>query len=106
MGDGLIYSTFLGGSSSNSGSAIAVDSDGNAYVAGRTSSADFPVQNAYQPSIAAGMSNAFITKLNSAGSALVFSTYLGGSGYDVANSLAVDPSRNITAVRLKFAADR
>jgi hypothetical protein len=66
---------------------------GHAYVAGSTSSTDFPTMNALQP-IYGGAYDAFVTKLNPAGSALVYSTYLGGSGYDIGTSIAVDGSGN------------
>jgi len=91
-GTALVYSTFLGGSGSDSGNAIAVDTSGNAYIGGQTSSTDFPVtQGAFQtanrfgfttsggPSASVGP-NAFVTKLNPAGSSQVYSTYIGGSG--------------------------
>lgn len=94
--NGLIYSTYLGGSAGSAGSpeqahAIAVDSFGNAYVAGVTSSANFPVLNAYQASHRGGQ-DAFLTKLNSGGARL-FSTYLGGSGADIATAIALDANR-------------
>ena len=92
----LVYSTFLGGSSNDSANAIAVDSSGNVYVAGTTSStADtFPVFNAFQPANDGGF-DAFITKLNPSGSDLVYSTFLGGSQDDSANGIAVDASGNV-----------
>jgi len=103
-GTALVYSTYLGGSSTNmggdNGRAIAVDAAGNAYVAGQTYSTDFPVtQGAFQTTNRAAAnetSNAFVAKLNPTGTALVYSTYLGGSGYqveypgDAANAIAVD----------------
>ncbi len=88
-GTGLVYSTYLGGSSADSGQAIALDSAGNAYVAGFTFSRDFPTQNALQGANAGGL-DAFVTELNAAGSGLVFSTYLGGSAQDRAFGLFVD----------------
>ncbi|HXT37623.1 MAG TPA: SBBP repeat-containing protein, partial [Chloroflexota bacterium] len=92
-GNALDYSTFLGGSSSDWASGIAVDASGAAYVAGYTESAGFPTVNALQPHLA-GTENAFVSKLNPAGSALVYSTYLGGSSYDSANGIAVDSGGN------------
>lgn len=74
----LVYSTFLGGSGYEHGYGIAVDSAGNAYIAGQTISADFPTLNPYQPN-RRGNIDAFITKLSASGSALIYSTYLGGS---------------------------
>ncbi|TMI83619.1 MAG: hypothetical protein E6H04_02545, partial [Bacillati bacterium ANGP1] len=91
-GSALIYSTYLGGTMDDTGSAIAADADGNAYVTGTTFSNDFPTtQDAVQPSLR-GHSNAFVTKLNADGSALVYSTYLGGSDLDYGYGIAVGPS--------------
>ena len=90
----LSYSTFLGGSSNDSGNAIAVDATGNVYVTGTTSSPDFPTANALQTT---GNSNgtAFVTKLSADGSTLVYSTFLGGSGGDGANAIAVDSAGSV-----------
>jgi hypothetical protein len=99
-GSALVYSTYLGGSSGDVGYGIAVDASRNAYVSGTTTSIDFPTTpGAFQPSYAGGAGDAFITKLNAAGSALVDSTYLGGGiGYygagDGAYGIAVDASGN------------
>jgi hypothetical protein len=92
-GSALVYSTYLGGSSDDGGTGIAIDSSGNAYITGSTSSANFPTANALQPALA-GEFNAFITKLNASGSALVYSTYLGGSFSDQGNGIAVDSLGN------------
>ncbi|MBF0568335.1 MAG: SBBP repeat-containing protein [Nitrospirae bacterium] len=93
-GTALVYSTYLGGSASDSGTGIAVDSSGNAYVAGQTASTDFPTTTgAYQTTLK-GSTDAFITKLNATGTALVYSTYLGGSGNDSGTGIAVDSSGN------------
>ena len=78
-GNTLIYSTYLGGSGWDQGTGIAVGSSGNAYVTGWTNSSDFPIKNPYQSSKARGSSDVFVTKLSSAGTALIYSTYLGGS---------------------------
>jgi hypothetical protein len=88
-GSALVYSTYLGGSGLDSGDSIAVDSSGNAYVTGETSSTDFPTVNAIQPTNH-GSDDAFVTKINADGSALVYSTYLGGSGEDWGPGIAVD----------------
>jgi hypothetical protein len=93
--DSLVYSTFLGGSGSDKGLGIAVDGAGNVYVAGETSSADFPILNAMQPTYGGGTSNAFVAEIDSTGTALVFATYLGGSGDDRAAALALDANNNI-----------
>ena len=91
-GSALVYSTFLGGSV---GRGIAVDSSGNAYVAGAAGSTNFPVVNAFQARCGGSCNgNAFVTKFNTSGSALVYSTYLGGSGDDSALGIAVDSSGN------------
>jgi hypothetical protein len=91
----LVYSTYLGGSSDDLGNDIALDTSGNAHVIGSTESDNFPVEDALQP-FREGNSDAFITKLNSTGTApLVYSTYLGGSMDDFGNSIAVDISGNV-----------
>jgi hypothetical protein len=93
-GSNLIYSTYLGGSSSDSGSGIAVDTSGNAYVTGTTQSTDFSTTpGAFQTTLK-GSGDAFVTKLNPAGSALIYSTYLGGSDSDNGNGIVVDTSGN------------
>jgi beta-propeller repeat-containing protein len=86
-GSALVYSTYLGGSNGDNGTAIALDSAGNAYVTGGTASTDFPTMNPIQGANAGG-ADAFVTKLNAAGSALVYSTYLGGSGADYGYGIA------------------
>jgi beta-propeller repeat-containing protein len=98
-GSALVYSTYLGGSGYDEGIGIAVDEDGNAYLAGRTQSLDFPTKNALQPDLAGGNASEddlFVTKLNADGSALVYSTYLGGAaGQDLGYDLALDNERNV-----------
>jgi len=82
-GAALVYSTFVGGSTDDYGLGIALDGSGDAYVTGSTDSSDFPVVNAYQstnPGSANKAPSAFVTEVNSAGTGLVYSTYLGGSG--------------------------
>jgi len=89
-GSALVYSTYLGGKLEDSGQDVAVDSAGHAYVTGTTDSSDFPTTaGAFQTSLA-GAENAFITELNPGGSALVYSTYLGGSSADYGYGIAVD----------------
>ena len=94
---GLVYSTYLGGSFSDHGAAIAVDSAGSAYVTGGTSSPNFPTKAAFQGSLK-GTADAFVTKLDANG-VLVYSTFLGGSGgtgfwQEQGNAIAVDSQWN------------
>jgi hypothetical protein len=88
--DPLIYSTFLGGNNTDYSNAIAVDSTGNAYITGYTASTDFPTVNPVQPVNNLGIYDVFVSKINATGSALVYSTYLGGSGLDKGFAIAVD----------------
>jgi hypothetical protein len=93
----LVYSTYLGGSGDDWGNAIALDNLGNAYVAGSTGSSDFPTTpGAYQRTLgAASSSNAFLAKLNTSGTALLYSTYLGGSNdQSFPLGIALDASGN------------
>lgn len=90
----LVFSTYLGGTGDDSGYGIAADSAGNAYVTGWTSSSDFPTWNALQATYARGYQTAFVVKLNRAGSALAYSTYLGGSKGANAYGIAVDAAGN------------
>lgn len=89
-GSALVYSTYLGGSGDDYAAGVAVDSAGNAYVTGTTTSRNFPTANALQPQFGGGVYDAFIAKLNPAGTALVYSTYLGGKGDDTVGAVAVD----------------
>ena len=89
----LLYGTYLGGNGSDVGLGVAVDGGGNAHVTGGTFSTNFPTASAVQPAATAGGSReAFVTKLNPLGTGLVYSTYLGGSGDDVGNSIALSGS--------------
>ena len=85
----LVYSTFLGGSSADYGSALAIDVAGNAHIAGYTASQDFPISRGVQAGLNGGY-DLFITKLNASGSALIYSTLLGGGQSDSAAGIAVD----------------
>lgn len=92
----LVYSTYLGGGDVDQGLRIAVDTAGNAYVVGSTRSVDFPTENAIQPDlmVGGGIEDVFVTKLNAAGTALVYSTYLGGTDHDSPGNIAVDSAGN------------
>lgn len=86
----IVYSTYLGGSASDEAWAIAVDNDGNAHIAGTTRSSDFPTANALQKNNAGR--DAFVAKLAANGGMLLYSTYFGGSGDEIAWGIAVDTS--------------
>lgn len=96
-GTALSYATYLGNGGSDMARALAVDSAGNAYIAGKTKSATFPTKNAIQPALS-GVSDAFVTKLNPTGTALVYSTFLGGLEDDSANGIAVHSSGEAVVV--------
>ncbi len=103
----LTYSTYLGGSSNDYGTAITVDSAGNAYVTGYTNSANFPTTaGAFQTMCGGGCSgttvDAFVSKLDPTGSFLVYSTYLGGTGNDYGNGIALDASGDAYIVGQTF----
>jgi hypothetical protein len=88
-GSSLVYSTFLGGSNTDYGYGVAVDSAGDAWLTGQTFSSDFPHANAYQPTLKSS-ADVFVTELTAEGGTAVFSTYLGGSsGGDAGLALAV-----------------
>jgi hypothetical protein len=93
-GSALVYSTCLGGSNYDQAIGIAVDSAGSAYVTGFTESANLPITpGAFQTTLR-GNADAFVSKINPSGSALVYSTYLGGSGGEGASAIAVDSAGN------------
>jgi hypothetical protein len=106
-GSALVYSTFLGGSNVDFGLGIALDSSANAYVTGQTGSADFPTTpGAFQTAFGGGTEDAFVTKLNPAGSApLVYSSYLGGSSNDAGTGIAVDAALNAYVTGLTISPD-
>ncbi|MFZ5980137.1 MAG: SBBP repeat-containing protein [Candidatus Zixiibacteriota bacterium] len=92
-GDALVFSTYLGGVDDDFGNDIAVDGDYGIFLTGRTHSSDFPIQAAYQ-SDQTGV-DAFLSRLNHSGDSLVFSTYLGGDGYDESHGLTLDRDGNV-----------
>ncbi len=108
-GASLMFSTFLGGAGGaigqpEAGQGIAVDAQGNAYIAGVTGSSDFPLLHALQISKRGSSTDAFVAKFSSSG-ALVYSTYLGGSGMDAANAIAVDSSGSAYVAGQTFSSD-
>src|SRR5581483_3424964 len=104
----LIYSTYLGGAGDDSARGIALDPgctpNCSVYVAGYTQSANFPTRNAVQAGLRGGY-DAFVTKVNATGSALVYSTYLGGGNDDQGYSIGVDGSGNAYVVGFTVSAD-
>ncbi|HEX2271524.1 MAG TPA: SBBP repeat-containing protein [Pyrinomonadaceae bacterium] len=97
-GNGLAYSTYLGGNGNDIGTTIALDMAGNASVGGLTGSADFPTTADAIQSNYGGNNDAFVTRLNATGTGLVFSTYLGGANLDTARSISVDDAGSIYLV--------
>jgi hypothetical protein len=100
-GTALVYSSYLGGSLEDGGQGISVDSAGNAYLTGYTNSSDFPTVNPVQPANGFDNEAAFVTKVNPTGSALVYSTYLGGDNGEnngsgtIGLGIAVDATGNV-----------
>jgi hypothetical protein len=88
-GNSLVFSTYLGGSSGEIGRGIALDKNKAVYIVGLTNSADFPRKNAFDNSLG-GTGDAFVTKLDPSGSSLAYSTFLGGTGGEDGNAIAVD----------------
>jgi len=107
-GSNIVYSTYLGGSGGDSVKGLAVDGEGQVFVAGFTGSSNFPVRNALQASLRGGATaqmDAFVAKLNAAGSALVYSTFLGGTSDDLGAGVAVDSAGNAYVTGLTYSAD-
>jgi photosystem II stability/assembly factor-like uncharacterized protein len=100
----VVFSTYLGGAGQDGGFDIAVDDQGSAYLAGYTDSANYPLQNPFQPLIK-GAGDVFVTRFNPAGTALSYSTYLGGSGNDSAKGLKLDASKNIYLTGYTYSTD-
>lgn len=109
-GSAVVFSTFLGGSGNETAKSIAVDNAGDIYIGGITTSANFPVLNAFQSSSADGIApefggDAFITKLSEKGNALIYSTYLGGSGVENVGGIAVDNTGSVSVTGTTRSAD-
>src|SRR2546428_8348 len=98
-GPSLLYSTYLGGNSFDSGNAITVDTAGNAYVTGSTLSTDFPTTAGAVQTTIGGFVDAFVAKLDATGSPLVYSTYLGGTDFDEGFGIAVDAAGDAFGTR-------
>ncbi|MBK7958325.1 MAG: SBBP repeat-containing protein [Bacteroidetes bacterium] len=94
LGSNLIFSTFLGGSSIESGSSVTFDLNENVVVTGYTNSNNYPIIIAAQSTKLFG-TEAFVSKISSLGNSLIFSTFLGGDGIDVANSVCIDKQDNV-----------
>jgi hypothetical protein len=103
-GNSLLYSTFLGGSSSDFGLGIAVDGSGSAYVTGFTESSNFPTVNAYDGSFN-GYYDVFVARLSAAGNSLLYSTYLGGTYIDEALGITVDDSGSAYVTGYTYSSD-
>jgi hypothetical protein len=103
-GSALIFSSYFGGQGSDAGKAIAVDSLSCPYIIGETYAPDFPTLNPYQASLA-GASDAFVVKFSTSGSALVFSTYLGGADNEYCDALSLDGFGGVIAVGYTASAD-
>jgi len=101
----LVYSTYLGGSGSDSGNSIAVDQEGSAFITGMTTSSDFPVTASAYAKTRKGIQDAFVTKLNGSGSALVYSTYLGGSDDDFGNAIALNQQGEAFVTGVTYSSD-
>ena len=96
-GTAMVYATYLGGSANDEAKSIAVDATGNAYIAGTARSNNFPTLNALRPTLS-GPTDAFVAKLNPSGTALVYSTYLGGSVEERGFGVAVDAAGEAVVV--------
>ena len=96
----LVYSTFLGGGSGDSARGIAVDAVGNAYVAGATKSSNFPITAEALQTEKGELYDAFVTKIDSNGAAILYSTFLGGDSDDAGGAIAVDSLGNAVVVGL------
>ena len=92
-GGKLAWASYLGGLSIDQANAVAVDSSGNVYVTGYTQSSDFPSMNGFQPKFG-GYADAFVTKIRADGTAILYSSFLGGVGHDVAHAIAIDSAGN------------
>jgi hypothetical protein len=103
-GASLLYSTYLGGAADDSATDIALDGAGNTYLVGQSASSDFPTKDAIQADVG-GNNDVFVTKLDPTGSALVFSTYLGGTEYDVGRGIDITTAGEVYLTGLSASTD-
>lgn len=99
-GASLAFSTFVGGNGVDRGAALALDGLGNSYLTGFTNSTSFPTVNAPQPVLGGGSGDAFVSMVNSTGTGMIYSTYLGGSNRDNGQSIVVEPDGTAAVVGL------
>ncbi|HEX8177247.1 MAG TPA: SBBP repeat-containing protein [Pyrinomonadaceae bacterium] len=104
-GTGLIFSTFLTGDAGSAVASIVLDTTGNIYVTGSTSSTNFPVTSGAFRTASSGSEDAFVAKLNPSASSLIYSTYLGGSSYDASSDIAIDSSGNAYVIGITGSAN-
>jgi hypothetical protein len=103
-GKSLVFSTYLGGNGNDYSSRVDVDAAGNIWVAGKTTSKDFPVKSAYNPGLSGGM-DVFLARFAAGGEDLTFSTYLGGHDDDLANDFALGTDGSVTVVGHTYSAN-
>jgi hypothetical protein len=103
----LVYAGFLGGSGDDRGLGIALDADGNTYVVGQTSTLDgsFPLQSGPDPSFNGGQADAFVAKINAAGTAVIYAGFIGGTANDFGYGITVDSAGNAYVVGQTSSAD-
>jgi uncharacterized protein (TIGR03437 family) len=104
-GSDALYSALLGGNDNTTAGGVALDAQGNAYLAGTTLAADFPVTAGALQAKPAGAGDGFVAKLNTAGSSLVFATLLGGTGVDAVSGIAVDTAGNVLVSGTTYSTD-
>jgi len=103
--DPLIYSTYIGGTNHDSATGIEVDSNGNAYIVGSTKSTDYPTTTGAYDTSSNLNYDVFVTKLNPAGTSLIYSTFIGGSGTDLGGGIKIDSNGNAFIVGRTYDSD-